>query len=76
MVFAIQAAIFLAAFFSKKKYLTLILAIAALVLPDEIPMLDEILMLATTARAFYLDSKGASRRGEIPPGESENDVGT
>ena len=53
MVAAIQIAIFLVAFFAKQKYVTLILAIAALFLPDEIPAVDEILMLAATARAFY-----------------------
>ena len=54
MVAAIQIAIFLAAFFAKQKYITLILAIAALFLPDEIPAVDEILMLAAAARAFYV----------------------
>ena len=53
MVAAIQIAIFLVAFFAKQKYVTLVLAIAALFLPDEIPAVDEILMLAATARAFY-----------------------
>ena len=53
MVAAIQIAIFLVAFFAKQKYVTLILAIAALFLPDEIPAVDEILMLAAAARAFY-----------------------
>ena len=53
MVAAIQIAIFLVAFFAKQKYVTLVLAIAALFLPDEIPAVDEILMLAAAARAFY-----------------------
>ena len=53
MVAAIQIAIFLAAFFAKQKYITLILAIAALFLPDEIPAVDEILMIAAAARTFY-----------------------
>ena len=53
MVAAIQIAIFLVAFFAKQKYVTLILAIAALFLPDEIPAVDEILMLAAAARTFY-----------------------
>ena len=57
MVFAIQAAVFLAALFAKNKYVTLILAIAALAVPDEIPMIDEILMLAASMRGIYLDSK-------------------
>ena len=53
MVAAIQIAVFLAAFLAKQKYVTLILAIAALFLPDELPAVDEILMLAAAARAFY-----------------------
>ena len=53
MVAAIQIAIFLVAFFAKQKYVTLALAIAALFLPDEIPAVDEILMLAAAARTFY-----------------------
>ena len=53
MVAAIQIVIFLVAFFAKQKYVTLILAIAALFLPDEIPAVDEILMIAAAARAFY-----------------------
>ena len=53
MVAAIQIAIFLVAFFAKQKYVTLVLAIAALFLPDEIPAVDEILMLAAAARTFY-----------------------
>ena len=53
MVAAIQIVIFLVAFFAKQKYITLILAIAALFLPDEIPAVDEILMLAAAARTFY-----------------------
>ena len=57
MITAIQIAIFLLAFFTKKKYVTLLLAIAALVVPDEIPMIDEILMLAASMRGIYLDSK-------------------
>ena len=76
MVFAIQAAVFLAALFAKNKYVTLILAIAALAVPDEIPMIDEILMLATAARAFYLDSREKSHPEEIPAPKDENDVGT
>ena len=54
MVALIQIAIFLAAFFAKQKYVTLILAIAALFLPDEIPAVDEILMVAAAIRAFYV----------------------
>ena len=57
MVAAIQIAIFLAAFFAKQKYIALILAVAALVIPDEIPAVDEILMLAAAARAFYVKKK-------------------
>ena len=53
MVAAIQIAIFLAAFFAKQKYITLILAVAALFLPDEIPAVDEILMIAAAVRTFY-----------------------
>ena len=54
MVTAIQIAIFVAAFFLKQKYITLILAIAAFFIPDEIPAVDEILMLAAAARTFYV----------------------
>ena len=78
MITAIQVAIFLAAFFSKKKYMTLILAIASLVVPDEIPMIDEILMLAATMRGFYLDSKEKSSRDQqeqIAAGEDDHDMG-
>ena len=57
MVAAIQIAIFLAAFFAKQKYITLILAVAALFLPDEIPAVDEILMIAAAARTFYVKKK-------------------
>ena len=53
MIAAIQIAIFLAAFFAKQKYVTLVLAIAALFVPDEIPAVDEILMVAAAARTFY-----------------------
>ena len=76
MVFAIQTAVFLAALFAKNKYVTLILSIAALAVPDEIPMIDEILMLATAARAFYQDYREKSKPEEIPAAESENDEGT
>ena len=78
MITAIQVAIFLAAFFSKKKYMTLILAIASLFVPDEIPMIDEILMLAATMRGFYLDSKEKSSREQqeqIAAGNRDDDVG-
>ena len=78
MITAIQIAIFLVAFFSKKKYVTLILALASLVVPDEIPMIDEILMLAATMRGFYLDSKEKSSREQqeqIAAGEDDHDVG-
>ena len=78
MITAIQIAIFLAAFLSKKRYVTLILAIASFLVPDEIPMIDEILMLAATVRAIYLDSKGSGSRErleEIPAGKDDNDVG-
>ena len=54
MIAAIQIAIFLAAFFANQKYITLILAIAAFFVPDEIPAVDEILMIAAAARAFYV----------------------
>ena len=53
MIAAIQIAIFVAALFAKQKYITLILAIAALFVPDEIPAVDEILMIAAAVRAFY-----------------------
>ena len=78
MITALQIAIFLAAFFSKKKYVTLILAIASLVVPDEIPMIDEILMVAASVRAIYLDSKAKGDRGQpeqITSGGDEHDVG-
>ena len=78
MITAIQVAIFLAAFFTKKKYLTLILAIASLVVPDEIPMIDEILMLAATMRGFYLDSKEKSsqeQQEQLAAGEDDHDMG-
>ena len=78
MITAIQIAIFLAAFFSKKKYVTLILAIASRVVPDEIPMIDEILMVAASVRAIYLDSKGKRNREhpeQIASGRDEHDVG-
>ena len=54
MIAAIQIAIFVAALFAKQKYITLILAVAALFVPDEIPAVDEILMIAAAARAFYV----------------------
>ena len=79
MVTAIQVAIFIAAFLSKKKYVNLLLAIAAFLVPDEIPMIDEILMFAATARMFYLDAKGNAApesQEQIPAGEDGNDVGT
>jgi hypothetical protein len=78
MITAIQIAIFLVAFFSKKKYVTLILALASLVVPDEIPMIDEILMLAATMRGFYLDSKEKASREQqeqIAAGNHDDDVG-
>ena len=75
MILLIQAALFLAAFFSKKKYIALILAVAALMVPDEVPMVDEILMLAATARAFYQDAKERTHREEIPAGKADEDVG-
>ena len=75
MILLIQAALFLAAFFAKKKYITLILALAAFVIPDEVPMVDEILMVAATARTFYQDARERSRREEIPEGKSGEDVG-
>ena len=78
MITAIQIAIFLLAFFTKKKYVTLLLAIAALVVPDEIPMIDEILMLAATMRGFYLDSREKSSREQqerIAAGEDDHDMG-
>ena len=78
MITAIQVAIFLAAFFTKKKYMTLILAIAALLVPDEIPMVDEILMLAATMRGFYLDSREKASREQqeqITAGNRDDDVG-
>ena len=78
MITAIQIAIFLVAFFSKKKYVTLILALASLVVPDEIPMIDEILMLAATIRGFYLDSKEKASREQqeqIAAGNHDDDVG-
>ena len=53
MIAAIQIAIFVAAFFANQKYITLILAIAAFFIPDEIPAVDEILMIAAAARTFY-----------------------
>ncbi len=64
MITAIQIAIFLAAFFAKQKYITLILAIAALFLPDEIPAVDEILMIAAAARTFYV-KKGNDETQEL-----------
>ena len=79
MITAIQVAVFVLAFLSKKKFVNLLLAIAYLLVPDEIPMIDEILMFAATARMFYLDAKGnaaADAREQIPAGEDGNDVGT
>ena len=78
MITAIQIAIFLAAFFSKNKYVPLLLAIASLVVPDEIPMIDEILMLAASVRAVYLDSKrnGSDEHPEqIASGTDDHDLG-
>ena len=69
MVAAIQIAIFLVAFFAKQKYVTLILAIAALFLPDEIPAVDEILMIAAAARTFY--GKKEHKEGQDLTNESE-----
>ena len=79
MITAIQIALFIAAFCSKKKYVNLILAIASFVIPDEIPMIDEILMLAATVRLFYQDYKGINsqdQQGQITAGKGGNDVGT
>ena len=75
MILLIQAALFLAAFFSNQKYIALILAVAALMVPDEVPMVDEILMVAATARTFYQDAKERGRREEIPAGKADEDVG-
>ena len=74
MILLIQVALFLAAFFSNKKYISLVLAIAAFLIPDEVPMVDEILMVAATARTFYQDAKERGRREEIPEGKAEEDV--
>ena len=79
MITVIQIGIFLAAFFAKKKYVNLILAVAYLFIPDEIPMIDEILMLAATLRSFYMDYKGINsqdQQGQITAGKGGNDVGT
>ena len=63
MIAAIQIAIFLAAFFARQKYITLILAIAALFIPDEIPAVDEILMVAAAARTFYVKKQSKDGQG-------------
>ena len=76
MIFAIQAVIFLFALRAKQKYITLILAIASLIIPDEIPMVDEIVMLAINVRNFYLDYNNRTHRKGIQEGKSEDDVGT
>lgn len=79
MTTVIQIIVFICAFRSKKKYVNLILAIASLVLPDAIPMIDEILILAETVRLFYLDYKrinSQDQQGQIAAGKGGNDVGT
>ena len=78
MITAIQVAVFVLAFLSKKKFVNLLLAIAYLLVPDEIPMIDEILMLAATMRGFYLDSKEKASREQqeqIAAGNHDDDVG-
>lgn len=51
MVFFVQLVIFLAALFTGKKFTSLVIAVASLFVPDEIPMVDEILMLAAVFRS-------------------------
>lgn len=52
MITLIQIAVFIAAFLQNKKLLMLISAVASFFIPDEIPLIDEILMLAATTRSI------------------------
>lgn len=46
MVFVIQLVCFLVALFGDKKVLTLLLAVIACFVPDEVPLIDEFVYLA------------------------------
>lgn len=74
MVALIQIAIFLAAFFAKQKYVILILAIAAVFIPDEIPAVDEILMAAAAIRAFYVKKEDKGRQDLISDTNSSQEA--